>query len=145
MKKGKKQDLAAVGMEVGKAFAGGVAGEIVGDLVAKYAPDWVSENPKLAEAVPAAAAFLGLYFLPDPKFNALFLGMAGAAGAGLSDDIIQMSGFNQSYGSMNGTDADEIRKGIEYIEKLQNEAFSTMQGSFDNAVGQGFNSTGNWK
>lgn len=130
-----KQDLTAIAMEVGKAFGGGVAAEIVADLVAQNAPDWVANNPKLAEAVPAMVAAAGLYFLPDTKdrkLSAVFLGMAGAAGAGLSDDIIQMSGFSRSGGRMNGTDESEYKKGLEFIERLQKKGFedNVIQGNF---------------
>ncbi len=130
-----KQDAMAIVMEVGKAFGGGVAAEVIADLVAQQAPDWVAENPKLAEAVPAVAAFAGLYFLPDTKdrkLSAVFLGMAGAAGAGLSDDIIQMSGFSRNNGRMNGYE-DEYKKGLEFIDSLQKKGFENtpvIQGNF---------------
>jgi hypothetical protein len=129
-----QQDIMAVGIEVAKAFGGGVAAEIVADLVNQNAPDWVAKNPKLAEAIPAAAAFAGLYFLPDTKdrkLSAVFLGMAGAAGAGLSDDIIQMAGISRSAGRMNGYE-DEYKKGLEFIEKLQKKGFEAdiIQGNF---------------
>ena len=113
------------------AFGGGIGAEIVGDLAAKYTADFVAENPKLAEAIPAAVGMAGLYFMNDAKYDPFFYGMIGASGAGLGDDIIQMSGFGRTKGRMNGTDADELQKGIEYIEKLQKIGFegAQMQGT----------------
>lgn len=112
------------------AFGGGMAAEVVSDLAAKYTADFVAENPKLAEGIPAAVGLAGLYFIEDDQYDPIFYGMIGASGAGLGDDIIQLSGFGRSKGRMNGVEADEYRKGIEYIEKLQREGFgaSNMNG-----------------
>lgn len=119
--KKKKQDIAAVAMNAGMAFGGGVGGEIIADMIAKKAPDWVAENPKLAEAAPAAVGLAGLFFMPG-KMDPLFYGMCGAAGAGLSDDIIKMEGFSRTRG-MDGNEADEYAQGVEFVEELQKKAF----------------------
>jgi len=122
-----KDRMNKVIMNAAMAFGGGVGAEIVGDLAAKYTADFVAENPKLAEGIPAAVGLAGLYFMNDEKYDPIWYGMIGASGAGLGDDIIQMSGFGRTKGRMNGTDADELQKGIEYIEKLQKVGFEGAQ------------------
>lgn len=110
------------------AAGGGVASEVVADIAAKYFGDFIAENPKLGEALPAAVGLAGLYFVEDTKYDPIFYGMIGASAAGFADDIIQLSGFGRSKGRMNGTEADEYQKGIEYVERLQNEGFGAMNG-----------------
>lgn len=103
------------------AFGGGIAAEVVSDLVAQQAPDMIQKNPKLTEIIPAGVGVGLLFFMPG-KMDALAYGMIGASGAGLSDDIIGgMNGFNRL--TMQGTDADEYAAGREYMEGLMNEAF----------------------
>lgn len=114
-------------MNAGMAFGGGILSEVLSDLVAQNAPDMIQKNPKLTEIIPAGAGVAMLYFMPG-KFDPLAYGMIGASGAGLSDDIIGgMQGFNRL--NLQG-DAENYRKGREYVEELINEGFQKqpMQG-----------------
>ncbi len=116
-KQGKNKDIL---MNAGMAFGGGVLAEVISDLVAQNAPDMIQNNPKLTEIIPGGVGVGLLYFMPG-KFDPLAYGMIGASGAGLSDDIIGgMQGFNRM--TLQG-DADNYRRGREYVEELINEGF----------------------
>ena len=108
---------------IGKAFGGGIVSEVVSDLIAQQAPEIIQKNPKLTELIPAGIGGALVYFSPmDGKLDAVGYGMLGAAGAGLSDDIIGgMNGFNRL--TMNGNDADEYAEGRDYMENLMQEGF----------------------
>jgi hypothetical protein len=109
-------------MNAGMAFGGGVLAEVVSDLVAQNAPDLIQSNPKLTEIIPGGLGVGLLFFMPG-KFDPLAYGMIGASGAGLSDDIIGgMQGFNRM--TLQG-DADNYRRGREYVEELINEGFKS--------------------
>jgi hypothetical protein len=117
----------------GCAWGGGVAAELVADFANSKAPEWVANNPKLAEGIPAAAGTALLYFTSGTKLQEYAVpaafGMFGAVGAGMADDIVQLSGFSRNNRGMNGSEADNYKKGLDYIEKLQKQGFEgSVQG-----------------
>lgn len=116
-------------MNSAMAFGGGIGAEVVSDLVAQQAPEFVQENPEITELIPAAAGIGLLYFAPG-KTDPLAYGMIGASGAGMSDRIVgAMQGFNRY--TMQGTEAAELSKGREFVEKLIDEGFTEESSDID--------------
>jgi len=139
-----KKDTDAL-LDLGKAFGGGIAAEIVADIAAKNLGDFIAENPKLGEAIPAIAAGGAYYFMNEKQrktFGPVLFGMVGAVGAGMSDDFMSMAGFGRTKGSMNGAEADEYQKGIAYIEQLQKDSFGGAQNKSQVYNMQGINLAG---
>jgi len=102
------------------AFGGGIGAELLSDFIAKQAPDFIAENPKMTEIIPAAAGVGLLYFMPG-KMDPLAYGMIGASGAGMADDLVRMmQGYNRL--SLQGN-ADHYSKGREFVEELIQEGF----------------------
>lgn len=113
-------------MNAGMAFGAGVLSEVLQDMIAEKAPDMVADNPEILELIPAGAGLAMLYFMPG-KADPFAYGMIGASGAGMSDRLVGgMQGFNRM--TLQG-DADNYRRGREYVEELINEGFQADGGS----------------
>ena len=113
-------------MNSAMAFGGGIGAEIVGDLINKNMPEQVQKMPELTEIAPAGIGVAMLYFMPG-KADPLAYGMIGASGAGMSDKLLggMMQGFNRL--NLQGTQADEIAKGRQFVERLIAEGFKENQ------------------
>jgi hypothetical protein len=123
----KKQDLTALLMNAGKAAAGGIVAELAADAINNLDVQFLKDNPKVAESVPAIAGLGILYFVDEKTGLApAAYGMIGASMAGFADDLTGMvQGFNRvNYKNMQGVDAAELQNGIDYIEQLQGEVFA---------------------
>lgn len=134
MKKGNKKDMTKFLFNVGKASAGGILAELASDYIAKNSPDMVANNPKITEIIPIAGGAAIVYFMGEEWAPAGY-GMIGAGSAGFADDIVgAMQGFSR-VNYMNGAQADNYRRGIEIIEKMQGVGFEDAEivgsGSFD--------------
>jgi len=111
---------------VGKASAGGILAELASDYIAKNSPDLVANNPKITELIPIAGGAAIVYFMGEEWAPAGY-GMIGAGSAGFADDIVgAMQGFSR-VNYMNGAKADEYRRGIEIIEKMQGAGFEDAE------------------
>lgn len=120
--RGNKKDIM---MNAGMAFGGGVLSELLQDMIAEKAPDMIAENPEVLELIPAGAGLAMLYFMPG-KADPFAYGLIGASGAGMSDRIVGgLQGFNRL--TLQG-DAENYRKGREYVEELINEGFGKKSG-----------------
>lgn len=125
-KSAKKQDLTKFAMNVGMAGAGGILAEIASDYIAKNSPDLIANNPKMTEIIPIAGGAGIVYFLGE-KFAPLGYGMIGSGSAGFADDIMgAMQGFSR-VNYMNGAKADELRRGLEIIDKMQGVGFEDAE------------------
>lgn len=126
MKKTGKKDMTKFLFNVGKASAGGILAELASDYIAKNSPDLVANNPKVTELIPIAGGAAIVYFMGDEWAPAGY-GMIGAGSAGFADDIVgAMQGFSR-VNYMNGAKADEYRRGIEIIEKMQGVGFDDAE------------------
>lgn len=126
MKKSGKKDMTKFLFNVGKASAGGILAELASDYIAKNSPDLVANNPKITELIPIAGGAGIVYFLGEEWAPAGY-GMIGAGSAGFADDIVgAMQGFSR-VNYMNGAKADEYRRGIEIIEKMQGVGFDDAE------------------
>ena len=113
-------------MNAGMAFGGGLAAEMISDMIAKNAGDWVAENPKVTELAPAGVGAALLFFMPG-KLDPVAYGMIGASGAGMADDLLgEMQGFNRL--TLQG--AEEYSRGREFVESLIKEGFDNSSESF---------------
>lgn len=126
MKKTGKKDMTKFLFNVGKASAGGILAELASDYIAKNSPDLVANNPKVTELIPIAGGAAIVYFMGEEWAPAGY-GMIGAGSAGFADDIVgAMQGFSR-VNYMNGAKADEYRRGIEIIEKMQGVGFDEAE------------------
>ncbi len=125
MKK-EKQDLKTFAFNVGKAAAGGILAEVAADYIAKNSPDLIANNPKMTEIIPIGAGAAAVYFLPK-EWHPLGYGMIGAGASGFADDIVgAMQGFSRvTY--MNGAESDQLKRGMEIIDKMQGVAFEDVE------------------
>lgn len=145
-KSGKKADAQTILINSAIAFGAGVVTEVGIDMLTENAPDFVNENPEIAELIPAAVGVGLLFMVPDQDWvKPAAYGMIGAAGAGMSDRIVGMfSGgdeaaqgtYNRKSRNMNGADADEVQRGNEYIDSLLKRGFE--------GKGQSMNGCGNY-
>lgn len=125
-KAGAKKDMNKFLFNVGKASAGGILAELASDYIAKNSPDLVANNPKITELIPIAGGAAIVYFMGEEWAPAGY-GMIGAGSAGFADDIVgAMQGFSR-VNYMNGAKADEYRRGIEIIEKMQGAGFEDAE------------------
>ena len=134
MAKVKKADMNRVLMNGAKAAAGGIAAELLADFIAQNSPEMIEKNPKLTEFIPIAAGMAGLLLMNKPELEPVFYGMIGAGASGFADDIMSgMQGF-QRVNYMNGLDADELGKGIAFIEKMQGIGFDPQPDEYNDGM-----------
>ncbi len=128
----KKKDFNKIIMNVAKAAGGGIAGEIISDMIVQNSPELIEKNPKITEIIPIAAGSAILYFLPD-EWAPSGYGMIGAGAAGFADDITKnIQGF-QRVQYMQGHISKEMNAGIKMIEGMQNIAFPAGSREYEDA------------